>query len=82
MNSYKYFLIDSEICVLPIGRNRCVRGRPSLVNGRMAVAERILKAQFKEKCLVLHQDQFNYHDSIKQINTLDVAKIEEALEST
>ena len=64
-------MVNDKCAVLPIGRNRCCRGKRTLVNGRMATLVRILKAEFKENLIVFHQDAFAYHDSVSRFSEAD-----------
>jgi len=68
IQNYKFFMVNDKCAVLPIGRNRCCRGKRTLVNGRMATLIRILKGEFDENLIVLHQDAFAYHDSVSRFS--------------
>ena len=79
IQNYKFFMVDDKICVLPIGRNRCCRGKRTLVNGRMATLIRILKGEFKENLVIFHQDAFAYHESVSRFSEADILRVENEL---
>ena len=77
-------MVNDKYAVLPIGRNRCCRGKRTLanedlVNGRMATLVRILKGEFKENLILFHQDAFAYHDSVSRFSEADILRVENEL---